>query len=193
MARPREFDETDVLERALELFRAKGFEAATVDDIEAATGLRRGSLYGAFGDKRSLFHKAVEHYLETCLRERLAPLEAPDAGRAAILALFRDVARSVACDRERRGCLMTNCGVELAARDPEVACQVGRKLDRAERAFVHAVRNAQAKGEIPAGRDPIRLGRFLAVCMEGLLVLAKARPDAVWLEDAVTAVDEALG
>ena len=192
MARPREFDETEVLGRALEVFRAKGFDGATLDDLEAGTGLRRASLYGAFGDKRSLFHKAVGHYLETSLRERLAPLEAPDAGRAAILAVFRNLARSAIGDRERRGCLMTNCSIELAARDPEVACQVARKLDRAERAFVHAVRSAQARGEIAAGRDPVRLGRFLAVCMEGLLVLAKVRPDAAWLDDAVAALDEAL-
>lgn len=192
MPRPREFDETEVLRRALGVFTAKGFETATLDELEAATGLRRASLYGAFGDKRALFHKALGFYLDTALNERLATLESPAAGRAAILAVFRDLARTALADRERRGCLMTNCAIELAPTDPEVACMVGRKLDRIERAFVQAVRQAQARGELPPERDAARLGRFLAVCMEGLLVLARARPDPAWIEDTVAAIDDAL-
>ncbi|HEX6013812.1 MAG TPA: hypothetical protein VFY87_18855, partial [Geminicoccaceae bacterium] len=71
-------------------------------------------------------------------------------------------------------------------------CQAARSLDLFERGFAEAIRRAQAKGEIAPARDPIRLARFLTVCMEGMLVLARARPDPAWLDDAVAAVDEAL-
>ncbi|MEK0083124.1 TetR/AcrR family transcriptional regulator [Benzoatithermus flavus] len=192
MARPREFDEEQVLQRALEVFRAKGFEGATLDELEQATGLHRGSLYGAFGDKRRLFLKALARYLDTALGERLAVLETPQAGRTEILALFQGLARDAACDRERKGCLVTNCAIELADRDPDLACQAARSLDRFERAFAAAVRQAQARGEIAATHDPVRLARFLTVCMEGMLVLARARPDPAWLDDAVAAVAEVL-
>jgi TetR/AcrR family transcriptional repressor of nem operon len=192
MARPREFDEEEVLTRALDVFRAKGFEGATLDELEQATGLRRGSLYGAFGDKRALFLKALGRYLDTCLRDRLAALACPGAGRAAIVGFFEVLARDATADRERKGCLVTNCSIELTDRDPDLACQAARSLDLFEHGFAAAVRAAQEKGEISPAWDPVRLARFLTVCMEGMLVLARARPDAAWLDDAVAAVDEAL-
>ena len=192
MARPREFDEEEVLGRALEVFHAKGFDGATLDELEQATGLGRGSLYGAFGDKRALFLKALALYLDTALRERMARLQCPEAGKAEIVALFRGVARDALGDRERKGCMVTNCSIELADRDPDLACQAARSLDLFERAFAGAIRQAQAGGDIGAGRDPVRLARDLTVCMEGMLVLARVRPDAAWLDDAVSAVEEAL-
>ena len=172
MARPREFDEAEVLEAALNLFRAKGFDGTTLAELEQATGLGRGSIYGAFGDKRALFLKVLGRYFETAMECRLERLRAPGAGRAAIVAVFRDIARSASADRERKGCMLTNCSVELADRDPDLACQAARGLDVA--------------------RDPARLARFLTVCMEGMLVLARIRPDAAWLDDAVAGVEEAL-
>lgn len=192
MARPREFDEGLVLGRALEAFRAKGFEGTTLDELEQATGLGRGSLYGAFGDKRSLFLKALALYLDTALRERMARLQSDEAGRAEIVALFRSMARDAIGDRDRRGCMVTNCSIELADRDPDLACQAARSLDQFERAFAGAIRRSQQQGEIDPGRDPVRLARFLTVCMEGMQVLARIRPDPAWLDDVVAAVDEAL-
>ena len=192
MARPREFDEERVLGQALGVFHAKGFDGATLDELEQATGLGRGSLYGAFGDKRALFRKALALYLDTALRERVARLQCPEAGRAEIVALFRGVAHDAMGDRERKGCMVTNCSIELADRDPDLACQAARSLDLFERGFATAIRQAQARGEIGAARDPVRLARFLTIYMEGMLVLARVRPDAAWLDDAVAAVEEAL-
>jgi TetR/AcrR family transcriptional repressor of nem operon len=181
-----------VLGKALEVFRAKGFEGATLDELEQATGLGRGSLYGAFGDKRSLFRKVLARYLDTATRDRLEALQLPGAGRGEIVRFFRGLAREVSGDRDRKGCLVTNCSIELADRDPDLACQAARSLDLYERGFAAAVRGAQARGEIGPGRDPVRLARFLTVCMEGMLVLARARPDPAWLDDAVAAVEEVL-
>lgn len=192
MARPRGFDEAEVLRKVLGVFRARGFDGATLDELERATGLGRGSLYGAFGDKRALFQRALACYRDTSLDERLAALAAPDAGRTALLAFFRALADDASCDRERKGCLVTNCSVELADRDPDLAREVARSLDRFERAFAGAVARAQAAGEIDPVRDAAKLARFLTVCMEGMLVLARIRPDAAWLDDAVAVIDEAL-
>ena len=167
--------------------------ARTLDELEQATGLGRGSLYGAFGDKRALFLKALGtlsgHRAAT---QQVAKLQCPEAGRAEIVGLFRAVARDALSDRERKGCMVTNCSIELADRDPDLACQAARSLDLFERAFAGAIRQAQARGEIGAGRDAVRLARFLTVCMEGMLVLARVRPDAAWLDDAVASVEEAL-
>jgi TetR/AcrR family transcriptional repressor of nem operon len=192
MARPREFDEGEVLQKALEVFRTRGFDGATLSELEAATGLGRGSLYGAFGDKHSLFLKALARYRDTALRDRLGALEAPGAGRAEILAVFRAVAHEAALDRDRKGCLVTNCAIERADRDPDLACEAARNLDCFERAFAHGLRQAQLEGEIAARHNVPRLARLLTVCMEGMLMLARVRPDPAWLEDAVAAVDDLL-
>lgn len=192
MARPREFDEEEVLETALSLFRAKGFDGTTVADLEHATGLGRASLYGAFGDKRALFLKVLARYCDTAMERQLERLRAPDAGRAAILSVFAEIARAATADRERKGCMMTNCSVELAERDPELACAAARSLDRFEQAFAQAVATGQERGEIACGADPRTVARFLTVFMEGMLVLARIRPDAAWLGDAVAGVERSL-
>ena len=82
--------------------------------------------------------------------------------------------------------------MELADRDPDLACRAARGLDRFEQAFAAAIRGAQARGEVAAGRDADRLARFLTICMEGMLVLARVRPDPAWLDDAVAAVEDCL-
>jgi TetR/AcrR family transcriptional repressor of nem operon len=192
MARPREFDETEVLAAALELFQTKGFDGTTLAELEQATGLGRGSLYGAFGDKRALFHKVLGRYFETAMALQLDAPRAPGAARAAIVAVFRDIARLATRDRDRKGCMLTNCSIELADRDPDLACEAARGLDQFEHAFAGAIQTAQARGEISAARDPARLARFLTVCMEGMLVLARIRPDAAWLDDAAAGVEDAL-
>ncbi|HMR32387.1 MAG TPA: TetR family transcriptional regulator C-terminal domain-containing protein [Geminicoccaceae bacterium] len=193
MSRPRAFEEEAVLERALGQFWKGGYDGTTIGDLEAATGLGRGSLYGAFGDKRRLFLRALEHYLDQASAERLQRLADPAAGRGELVAFFRDAARGCSADPSRKGCLVTNCAVEMAAEDVEVAARVGRHLDRFERAIERVVRQAQARGEIAADRDPTRLARLLVVCLQGMQVLARARPDACWLDDVVRAVDETLG
>lgn len=193
MSRPRAFDEETVLDQALGQFWKTGYEGTTIGDLEAVTGLGRGSLYATFGDKRQLFLRAFEHYLGQAADERIARLQRPDAGRADLVAFFREAAHGCSGEQARKGCLVTNCAVEMAASDVDVAARVGRHLDRYERAIEQVVRQAQARGEITAGRDPVRLARFLVVCLQGMQVLARSRPDACWLDDIVRAVDEALG
>lgn len=193
MARPRGFDEDEVLETALGVFWAKGFEGATLKDLEEATGLGRASLYGAFGGKRALFLRAVDRYLQRRSGPLLAALEHPESGREAIVGLFRALAAGTTPGAGRRGCLLTNCAVDLAAHDAEIGRAVGRNVADFERAFEAATRRAQAHGEIDPGRDPVRVARLLVVCLQGFMVLDRARPDPAWSADAAAAVDEALG
>jgi TetR/AcrR family transcriptional repressor of nem operon len=191
MPRPRGFEEGDVLDRAMALFWAKGFEAATLDELEAATGLGRGSLYAAFGDKRHLFLRSIEHYLEAAMAGPASRLQ-PEGGKGALIAFFREVLDAATCDRQPRGCMVTNCAVELAARDAEVAARVATHLGRLERRLLAVIAAAQAQGEIAPDREPRQLARLLVACLEGLLVLAKARSDRAWLDDAVRAVAAVL-
>lgn len=193
MPRPREFEREVVLDRAMRAFWSRGYEATSIQHLVERTGIQRGSLYGAFGDKRGLFFAAIEHYDRVMTARLLAALDAPGSGLAAIRDFFR---LKVALAQERgrpRGCLVTNSAAELASRDRGTAGRVNATLGRIEAAFHRAVVRGQQAGEIDPARDPRALARFLTSSAQGLSVMAKVSPDRAVLEDIVTITMEVVG
>jgi len=192
MARPREFDREAVLDRAMVAFWSKGYEAASVDDLVNLMGIQRGSLYGAFGDKRTLFFAALERYQQVVARELFEALEAPGSGLQAIRRFFRLRVASALDRRRPPGCLMTNSAVELSGRDRGAGARVGSSLLKMEAAFRRALERARAAGELSPERDLRALARFLTSSAQGLSVMAKAFPERARLEDVVSVVLAAL-
>ena len=143
MGRTPSFDTPVVVTAARDLFWDRGFEAASLADLERVTGLGRSSLYHAFGSKRGLFDAAVTDYLETVIRPRLRPLLAESAGRAALLEYYGGLSLAIASlpeDSPRRGCLLVNCAAGLAGHDA-----LARKVVDDYRAeLTAALRNALA-------------------------------------------------
>jgi TetR/AcrR family transcriptional repressor of nem operon len=185
MPRPREFEREVVLDRAMRVFWSRGYEATSIRYLVERMGIQRGSLYGAFGDKRRLFFAAIEHYDRVMTARLLATLDAPGSGLRAIRRFFR---LKVALAQERgrpRGCLLTNSAAELASRDRGAAGRIGVTLGRIEAAFFRAVIRAQQAGELDPRRDARALARFLTSSAQGLSVMAKASPDRAALEDIV--------
>ena len=185
MARPREFDREAVLDQAIEVFWQHGYEGTSVQDLVDSMGINRGSLYGAFGDKHRLFLAALHRYEETfhsTISERLAEGGSP---MQAIRGVFEDVVQECSCDEGRKGCLMTNSAVELAAHDRDTATLVAANFSRVEEAFVKVLRHAQSDGEIGKKQNPRALGRFLTSSLQGLRVMGKACPDRALLGDVV--------
>ena len=126
MGRMQTFERLTVVQAARDLFWDRGFDATSLSDLEAATGLRRSSLYHAFGSKRGLFDAAVEDYQDTVIRPRLRILTGPGIGRVSLLAYFDNLRSAVAAlpeDSPRRGCLLVNCAAGLAGHD-DLARQV---------------------------------------------------------------------
>ncbi|MEV2219850.1 TetR/AcrR family transcriptional regulator [Nocardia vinacea] len=122
MGRPRQFDESNLLDAATELFWSKGFDETSVEDVSRATGVGNGSIYAAYGNKRGLFLTAFERYCERRARfVREVVTSAPGTPRAAVRALFRAVIDDCAAHPDRRGCLMINSIAQLGTRIPEVA------------------------------------------------------------------------
>jgi TetR/AcrR family transcriptional repressor of nem operon len=192
VARPREFERDVVLERAMRLFWARGYEATSVQDLVDRMGIQRGSLYETFGDKRGLFFAALDRYDRVMTARLVAVLEGPGSGKEAIRQFFRlKVDLSVDPGRPR-GCLVTNSTAELASRDRGTATRVGATLARIETAFRRAVVRAQKAGEIDPARDARGLARFLTSSAQGLSVMAKASPDRAVLDDVVKVTLAAL-
>jgi TetR/AcrR family transcriptional repressor of nem operon len=184
MSRQKEFDRDEVLDRALDLFWQRGYEATSVQDLVAAMGIHRGSLYATFGEKRALFLAALERYEHVGIETVLAELERPGPVRESVRRVFEGVVREAAASGGRRGCFAINTAMELAPHDPAVAARVDSMLRRVEGAFEAALIRAQARGEI-AVADPRALARFLTATLQGLRMLARAGTDCATLTDVV--------
>ncbi len=173
MARPRTFDEADVVEAARDQFWNRGYGATSVDDLTAATGLGKGSLYGAFGDKYSLFLRALDRYCVAAMDRVSAQLRAP--GVPAFGRLTNHVRAMVAeiiADTERRGCLMSKSSAELGG-DDQVDRIVGDSLRRWHTELVDCLVEAQADGTVAAEADPQALATMVLAQVRGLDVLRK--------------------
>jgi TetR/AcrR family transcriptional repressor of nem operon len=185
MARPREFDEMVALDAAADCFWRDGYEATSVRDLAARMGIAGTSLYNAFGDKRALFRRTLQHYADRSTRERIARLESSLPSKAAVRAFLTEIIERSLTDGDRRGCLLVNSALEVAPHDTELATEIVAHLREIEAFFCRAVTAAQAAGEAPPDRDPADLARLLLGLTLGLRVLARATPCRALLEGMI--------
>ncbi|RMI42037.1 TetR/AcrR family transcriptional regulator [Streptomyces triticirhizae] len=175
MARPRLFDEGRALEAAMRVFWARGYDATSTDDLCAATGLGRSSVYNAFGSKHALFTRALTRYMELMngpQRELLADVELPPLERLrrlVALVIEQDLANR---DEEGRGigCLTVNTTVELAARDPEAAALLARDLAERTATLRAVIEAGQREGTVSARRPAETLADYLNTVLAGIRV-----------------------
>ena len=193
MARTKEFDPDTVLHRALELFWERGYEATSMADLVEHLGIARASIYATFGDKHTLYLRALARYTQTRDPDPVEMLSQPGPVLPAVRALVEAYAAESLRDERRRGCMVVNTAVELMSRDPQAARQVEASWDTLETALTAALTRARAQGEIPAAKDPRALARFLLVMLQGMRVLGRAHPDPDRLRDAVAQALTILG
>jgi TetR/AcrR family transcriptional repressor of nem operon len=182
MARPREFDEATVLDAAITCFWERGYRATSVRDLAAEMRISGPSLYNAFGDKRSLFRKALERYMQTSAGARITDLESSLPPKLAVRAFLADVVRHSIDDRGRRGCFLVNSALEIAPHDPEIGKEIADRLAEVEAFYRRAIAAAQADGSAPLERSPKDLARVLLGVTLGIRVLARSRPERSLLE-----------
>src|SRR5579863_3506893 len=182
MARPREFDEEAVLDAAVSCFWERGYGATSVRELAAEMGIAGPSLYNAFGDKRALFRKALERYMQVAARARIAEVEKSLPPKEAVRAFLLGIVERSLDDRDRCGCLLVNSALEVAPHDPEIGAEIADCLGEVEAFFRRALLRAQAEGTVPARRDAKDLARLLLGVTVGIRVLARSRPDRKLLE-----------
>ena len=183
MARPREFDVDTALERAMDVFWSKGYEATSLDDLCEVTGLSRSSFYATFGSKRSLLLKSVDRYVEQRNPKLAAILAQPLPIRDAFAALARQFIDQIVSGPGRRGCFLGNCAAELPRSDRAALARVRQGLESTEATFRDALTRAQSRGELAADADVSALARFLMSGFQGLRLVGKVNPDRATLED----------
>lgn len=188
--RPREFDEDKVLLAAAHAFWQRGYHATSIDDICAATGLLRGSLYGAYGDKHGIFVASLNRYCESRVARAAESLAGPPSRET----LRRGLAyyfESAADLNLARACFITNTALELVPQDREVADVIDRIFRRMAALWAQAAIRARDAGAFKTRLDEKVVGDYLYCIVQGLRVLGKIyRPDE--LSDVVDLALRAL-
>lgn len=164
------------VERAMNAFWSRGYHATALPDLLHATKLSRGSLYAAFGDKHSLFLRALDRYIADAVVRmdlELAPGREPVEGLRTYLAGY--VERTSGANG-RRGCLLVATAMELAGQDAEVARRVAGFFRDMEARVAGALSRAKSAGKLADGVDPVSAAKILVCFVEGLRVVGKTAP-----------------
>ncbi|MGR4932240.1 TetR/AcrR family transcriptional regulator [Bradyrhizobium sp. CAR08] len=188
MARPREFDEGAVLDAAIERFWLRGYEATSVRDLADEMNIAGASLYNAFGDKRGLYARALNRYLDQTFRERIRRIEPALPPREAIAAFLEEIIKRSLGDKQRRGCMLVNSAIESAPYDSGFLGIVATFLDEVEAFFMRCISKGQSEGSVTRDHSAEDLSKSLLAILLGIRVLARVRPDRKLLEGLVRPV-----
>jgi TetR/AcrR family transcriptional regulator, transcriptional repressor for nem operon len=182
MARPREFEADAVLDSTMRTFWAQGYEATSLDDLCAATGLNRSSLYASFGDKRALLLMSLERYIELGPARIASTLAQALPLRRAMVQMLSMFVNDIVAGPGRAGCFVGNCAVELAHHDKRALELVREGMRRTHFALLEAFTRAQVHGELKRDVDVAALALFFMSSLQGLHMVGKVNPDRKAME-----------
>jgi TetR/AcrR family transcriptional repressor of nem operon len=178
----KQFDADAVVDRAMILFWRVGYGATSIQDLEKATKLRRGSLYNAFGDKEGLFVAALKRYDTTIGSKRMEQLSNPDPYRA-IEGFLNALIDQMSEPGRPRGCLHTNTSLETPATPDAIMRLIAERTSAIEAAIYKVLRNARMHGVLDSAADIRALARFYLGVAKGITVLHKVYGNASMLQD----------
>jgi len=191
--RPISYDTEQVISRATQVFRARGYTGTSMADLLDATRLSRSSLYQAFAGKEALFLRCLQHYCDEFAAQLSADLRRASGGREFIEQTFHRIARGADDPAIREGCLAMNTAIELGNTDCAPARQAEQGLQRFARIFRRAIEQAQQEGTIANDRNAGDLAQYLVSSMCGLRMLIKSGRSAADVERIVDLILRGLG
>ena len=173
--RPRAYQPEVALARVLDVFWKEGFTGTSLDDLSAATGMNRPSLYGAFGDKRELYIKSYEAYRDRA-RQRMGEVFGVDLPLREMLERIYSIALDMYLSGKDgpRGCFTVMTATSEAVFDPAIREMVITGLVETDRFFARIFRRAQERGELPASADPQVLAQLASATLHTIAVRARA-------------------
>lgn len=174
MGRQKNYDRSDLIQRATALFREHGYAETSTAMLTEALGVNKKSLYAEFGLKKALFEACLEHYNDTNVERNFSPLEQPEAGLDEVIALFTFFGRAASGPAAGLGCLLCNTAVEFGRDDPSGHRFVERYFKRISSALTHALRNAERDGRLYDGVDVKAEAQTLTASVLGLFVMLRA-------------------
>lgn len=172
--RPRVFDTDAALDKAVRLFWQRGYEATSMADLVAETGVAAASLYAAFDNKAGLFAAVVERYAATFSVHLYAPINDPALSTyEAVKGLLERAASSFSEPGTPAGCFMYSAAAAVSPASAAIECLLRDKRIAAEALLIERLQRGAAQGELAANTDPAVLGKFINTVMEGMSVQAR--------------------
>jgi TetR/AcrR family transcriptional repressor of nem operon len=193
MPRSPEFDRDQVIEAAQAVFWDRGYSQTSVADLVAATGLKPGSLYGAFGSKKGVFLEVLEAYNKGFVK-RVKALSRHESGAlAGLITILDTIIDDAVSGADRRGCLAVNALLEMSRHDDDIRARLHLHNRRTRIAFAALVKTAQIQGDIDASRDPDDVAAFLMNCIWGLRVTCREESSRDVLNGIAAGIIAGLG
>jgi TetR/AcrR family transcriptional repressor of nem operon len=182
--RPRIFDEEEILNNAINIFWANGYEATSTEDLLACMKINKGSLYHSFGSKKELFSRALDLFASHSLKEIDKNLREAKTPVAGIRTFFMDLA-SANKQVHQKGCFMGNTLAELANIDKELKEKAIANLIAVENLFYKYIDAAKKSKELKTKEDAQVLARYLITLWNGLNITRRMYPKAEMLEPLI--------
>jgi len=192
MARTKDFDENEVLAKAIQLFWHKGYNGTSMQDLVDGLGISRSSLYDTYTDKHTLFVKALESYQNLGAGKILEIINEPGPAKDIIKKLLEIATTELLDDKQQKGCFMVNAEVEVAPHDAEVNNLVCKNDQQMEEAFYQVIKKGQDNGEIKNQQDARALSRFIFNAVKGMRVTGKSTTDKSVFDDIIKLTISAL-
>jgi TetR/AcrR family transcriptional repressor of nem operon len=189
MARSKDFDEQDVLSKAVNLFWLKGYNGTSMQDLVDTLGISRSSLYDTYGDKHSLYVKALERYQYAGNDQMCSIINNAPSARDAIKQLLQFIANNLT----QKGCFLVNAEVEVAPHDEVIGKMICQKDQQLEDIFYEAIKRGQDKGDLNGQQDARALARFVSNAVKGMQVTAKSTTDRRIFDDIINLTVKVLG
>jgi len=168
--RPKIFNEHEAVEKATEVFRSKGYDTASADELLGAMGIGKGSFYLAFkGGKQELYVRSLQQFSEQFYQNFLESVGNAENKIEFIKQYFLSLADAPDCDKER-GCYLGNALVQLSEKDQEIKKTTAFLLKNLQQLFTDIIRKAQKNGQIKSTEDPEILGWHLSNLWNGIHV-----------------------
>lgn len=192
MARTKAFDVALTLDEVTTVFAERGYEATSIRDVMARTGISSSSLYATFGDKRDVYLAALEHHRRLEREQFRALLDIAQPVRATLDLMIAGLIAEVLSESAERGSLTLKAAVEFGARDAAVTALLREHLDDLTLLLAERLRVAQASGEIAARHDAGALARHLLFGLYSLAVMARLYPERRRLESTAALLTAVL-
>jgi TetR/AcrR family transcriptional regulator, transcriptional repressor for nem operon len=185
MPRPKNFDKNEVLEKAMNLFWQKGYEATSVKDLVEHTGINKQSLYDTYGDKHSLYLAALNDYRRRCESSFNELFLSNDSVKSILRQMFEGVIEETISDSHRKGCFLNNATVELSSQNEIIGKICADNMKSFEHKFSELIKRGQNTGEISQSLNTENVASFLFATVNGLRAVSKITQDKQKLEEIV--------
>ena len=186
MARTKDFDEGEILNKAVSLFWHKGYNGTSMQELVDALGISRSSLYDTYVDKHTLYVKALEYYQNTASGNLCSVVNNTPSAKDAVKFLLELTTTDLLKDKQHKGCFMVNAEVEVAPHDAKVKNIVRKNEQQIEELFRQAIQRGQQNGEITNKQDAKALARFFMNTVKGIRVSAKSTTDKAFFSDIIS-------